>query len=148
MKTLVLVLAFVLGTSAALAQTPTQSVYAALVKNKPADVEALLKAGADANAPVEMVPGFPTTFLILAAERSQADIAKVLLQYKADVNKTDSFLATPLMTAAAGGSPELVSLLLAAGANPKAKDNEGNDAFAHAKKSGNPEVLKILQGKK
>ncbi|MBC8084697.1 MAG: ankyrin repeat domain-containing protein [Hymenobacter sp.] len=145
-----ILLAFVLflgGTTLALAQTPTQKVYAAVVKNHPADVDALLKAGADANAPVEMMPGFPTNFLILAAGRSQTEIVKVLLQHKAQVNKPDSFNATALMAAAGEGNAELVSLLLAAGADPKIKDSDGKDALASAKESGNAEVVKLLQAK-
>ncbi|UOQ64631.1 ankyrin repeat domain-containing protein [Hymenobacter volaticus] len=148
MKKLLLVIVLFSGlATVTLAQTPTQKVYAAVVKNKPADVEALLKAGADPNAPVEMMPGFPTSFLILAAGRSQTEIVKILLQHKALVNKPDSFNATALMAAAGEGNMELVTLLLAAGADPKLKDNDGKDALASAKESGNAEVLKLLQTK-
>lgn len=148
MKKLLLSFVLFLGYSSVThAQTPTQKVYAAVVKNQPADVDALLKAGADPNAPVEMMPGFPTNFLILAAGRSQTEIVKILLQHKASVNKTDSFKATALMAAAAEGNAELVALLLAAGADPKLKDQEGKDALASAKESGNPNVVKLLQGK-
>lgn len=148
MKALLLTLAlFLTFTCSALAQTPTQKVYAAVVKNKPAEVEALLTGGADPNAPVEMMPGFPTNFLILAAGRSQADIVKILLQHKALVNNTDSFKATALMAAAGEGSLEVVTLLLAAGADPKLKDSDGKDALAAAKANGNAEVIKLLQSK-
>ncbi|UOG73103.1 ankyrin repeat domain-containing protein [Hymenobacter tibetensis] len=148
MKKLLLVFVLFSGfATVAMAQTPTQKVYAAVVKNKPTDVDALLKAGADPNAPVEMMPGFPTSFLILAAGRSQTETVKVLLQHKALVNKPDSFNATALMAAAGEGNAELVTLLLAAGADPKLKDNDGKDAMASAKESGNAEVVKLLQAK-
>ncbi len=148
MKKLLLVFVLFSGiTTVALAQTPTQKVYAAVVKNKPTDVDALLKAGADPNAPVEMMPGFPTSFLILAAGQSRTEIVKILLQHKALVNKPDSFNATALMAAASEGNVELVNLLLTAGADPKLKDKEGKDALASAKESGNPEVIKLLEAK-
>jgi len=148
MKKLLLPFVLFIGyTSLTQAQTPTQKVYAAVVKNQPADVEALLKAGADPNAPVEMMPGFPTSFLILAAGQSRTEIVKVLLQHKALVNKPDSFNATALMAAAGEGNAELVTLLLAAGADPKLKDKDGKDALASAKESGNAAVVELLQGK-
>ena len=148
MKKLLLVFALFLATAAgAHAQTPTQKVYAAVVKNKPADVDALLAAGADANAPVEMMPGFPTTFLVLAAGNGHLDVVKALLKNKAQVDKTDSFGMTPLMAAAANGSPDVVEFLLANGANPKAKDKDGKDALAAAKESENADVIKLIKGK-
>ena len=148
MKTLLLVFALFLAlASTARAQTPTQKVYAAVVKNKPADVDALLAAGADANAPVEMMPGFPTTFLVLAAGNGHLDVVKTLLKNKALVDKTDSFGMTPLMAAAANGSPEVVAFLLASGANPKAKDKDGKDVLAAAKEGENEDVIKLIKGK-
>ncbi|TGE06210.1 ankyrin repeat domain-containing protein [Hymenobacter fodinae] len=147
MKQLLLVFALFLTSAVAFAQTPTQKVYAAVVKNKPADVEALLAAGADANAPVEMMPGFPTTFLIIAAGNGQLDVVKALVKNKAQIDKTDSFNATALMAAAAKGSLDVVEFLLASGANPKAKDKDGKDVLANAKEGGNAEVVKLIQAK-
>ncbi len=129
------------------AQTPTQKVYAAVVKNKPADVDALLAAGTDANAPVEMMPGFPTTFLIIAAGNGHLDVVKALLKNKAQVDKTDSFQMTPLMAAAANGSLDVVQFLLANGANPKAKDKDGKDMLAAAKEGENEDVIKLIKSK-
>ena len=129
------------------AQTATQKVYAAVVKNKPADVDALLGAGADANAAVEMMPGFPTTFLIIAAGNGHLDVVKVLLKNKAQIDKTDSFLMTPLMAAAANGSLDVVQFLLTNGANPKAKDKDGKDMLAAAKEGENEDVIKLIKSK-
>ncbi|GGG55304.1 ankyrin repeat domain-containing protein [Hymenobacter glacieicola] len=148
MKKLLLAIAlFLAATSVSLAQTPTQKVYAAVMKNKAADVDALLSAGADANASVEMMPGFPTTFLIIAAGNGHLDVVKALIKNKAQVDKPDSFNATALMAAAAGGHVAVVELLLASGANPKAKDKDGKDVLASAKESGNAEVLQLIQAK-
>jgi ankyrin repeat protein len=147
MKQLLLALALFLTTTVAFAQTPTQKVFGAVVKNKPADVEALLAAGADANASVEMMPGFPTTYLIIAAGNGHLDVVKTLLKHKAQVDKTDSFNATALMAAAANGHLDVVEFLLANGANPKAKDKEGKDVLASAKEGGNADVVKLIQAK-
>ena len=149
MKKLLLVFALFL-TSAMLASaqtTPTQKVYAAVVKNNPADVESLLAAGADANAPVEMMPGFPTTYLVIAAGNGHLDVVKALLKNKAQVDKTDSFQMTPLMAAAANGSLDVVEFLLANGANPKAKDKDGKDVLAAAKEGENEQVVKLIKSR-
>ncbi|UYZ63773.1 ankyrin repeat domain-containing protein [Hymenobacter weizhouensis] len=148
MKRLLLAITFFLSAAAlAQAQTPTQKVYAAVVKNKPADVDALLTAGADVNAPVEMMPGFPTTFLIIAAGNGHLDVVKALVKNKAAIDKPDSFNATALMAAAAQGSAEVVEFLLTSGANPKLKDKDGKDALSNAKESGNADVVKLIQSK-
>lgn len=147
MKQLLLAFALFLTTTVALAQTPTQKVFGAVVKNNPADVETLLTAGADANAPVEMVPGFPTTFLIIAAGNGHLEVVKALIKHKAQVDKADSFNATALMAAAANGSLDVVEFLLAKGANPKAKDKDGKDVLANAKDGGNADVVKLIQAK-
>ncbi|RSK24691.1 ankyrin repeat domain-containing protein [Hymenobacter metallilatus] len=148
MKKLLLGLTLFIATlSFAQAQTATQKVYAAVVKNQPTAVDALLSAGADANAPVEMVPGFPTTFLVLAAGNGHLEVVKALLKNKAQVDKPDSFDVTPLMAAAAQGSLDVVQFLLASGANPKAKDKDGKDVLATAKEGGNADVVKLIQSK-
>ncbi|GAB3295290.1 MULTISPECIES: ankyrin repeat domain-containing protein [Hymenobacter] len=148
MKKLLLVFTlFLAATTLSHAQTATQKVYAAVVKNKAADVDALLTAGADANAPVEMMPGFPTTFLILAAGNGHLDVVKALVKNKAQVEKADSFNTTALMAAAANGSLDVVEFLLANGANPKAKDKDGKDVLANAKEGGNADVIKLIQAK-
>ncbi|AII53462.1 hypothetical protein N008_15945 [Hymenobacter sp. APR13] len=126
------------------AQTATQKVYATIVKNQPEALEKLLAAGADANAPVEMVPGFPTTFLILAAGKGQLELVKILVKYKAQIDKNDSFNSTALMAAADEGSAEVAAFLLASGANPNAKDSDGKDVLAHAKEGGSSDVVKLI----
>ena len=148
MKKLLLVFALFLAISIRMqAQSATQKVYAAVMKNQPADVDKLLTAGADANAPVEMMPGFPTTFLVIAAGNGHLEVVQALIKNKAQVDKPDSFGVTPLMAAAGQGSLEVTQFLLSSGANPKAKDKDGKDVLANAKEGGNAEVVKYLQSK-
>ncbi|TGE24025.1 ankyrin repeat domain-containing protein [Hymenobacter aquaticus] len=133
--------------SAACAQSPSKELYTAVVKNKPADAEALLKAGADVNAAIELVPGFPTTYLITAAGNGNLELVKALVKYKAQVNKPDAFKGTALMAAASKGNKAIVEFLLASGADTKVKDDEGKDALAHAKEGGNKEVVALIEQK-
>jgi len=146
-KPFLTLLLFVTLTGAATAQTATKELYTAVLKNKPAEVETLLSGGADANAAVEMVPGFPTTYLLIAADHNHPDVVKTLLKYKAQVNKADTFQLTPLMAAAAKGHLEIVQLLLTGGADAKAKDEEGKTALAYAKEGNYAAVVALLEPK-
>ena len=146
MRQLLLAAALLLLTGSALAQTPAKDLYVAVIKNQPANAETLLTAGADANAPVEMVPGFPTTYLIIAAGHNHLGVAKALLQHKARINQADSFKSTALMAAAAKGHAELVALLLAQGADPTAKDDDGKTALALAQEGNHAAVVALLKG--
>ncbi|MBC6698521.1 ankyrin repeat domain-containing protein [Hymenobacter puniceus] len=143
-KSLLLFVLFLALPFFAKAQTTTQKVYATIIKNQPEALQALLAAGADANAPVEMVPGFPTTFLILAASKGQLELVRMLVAHKAQIDKADSFNSTALMAAADQGSAEVAAFLLANGANPNAKDNDGKDVLAHAREGGSADVIKLI----
>lgn len=135
----------ILGTVSA--QSTTKELFTAVLKNKPADVETLLANGANPNATVEMIPGFPTTCLIIAAGNNRLEIVKSLVEHKAQVNQTDNFKATALMAAAGKGNQDIVTFLLANGADVKAKDEDGKDALAAAKESGNAAVIALLEQK-
>ncbi|UOR06426.1 ankyrin repeat domain-containing protein [Hymenobacter aerilatus] len=146
-KRLFILAFFVFITGTALAQTPAKDLRTAVLKNKPAEVQTLLTGGADANAPVEMVPGFPTSYLFIAADNNHLDVAKSLLHHKAQVNKGDKFQLTPLMAAASKGYLEMVQLLLTNGADAKAKDEEGKTALAYAKEGNHAAVVALLEPK-
>lgn len=76
--------------------------------------EVLLEAGADKDD--EGKNGSP---LICAASHGDADVVRVLLGAGADVELTDNPPNTALRFAAAFGFPEIVDLLVAAGARPQ-----------------------------
>lgn len=77
-------------------------------------VELLLKKGANPNVAVqEEGPGKGQTPLIVASAKGYVEIAKLLLQYKADVNAKDGAGNTPLKWT---DNPEMVKLLKNAGA--------------------------------
>ena len=148
-RVLLLVATLFCFATAASAQTPTpaQSLKKAVLKSDLAAAEALLKAGTDPNAPIEIVPGSATTYLITAATANSLDMAKLLLQSKAQVNQVDAFKTTALMTAAGKGNVALVTLLLASGADVRAKDDDGKDALALAKEGGHAAVVTLLEAK-
>ncbi|MET4073246.1 ankyrin repeat domain-containing protein [Hymenobacter sp. UYCo722] len=135
--------------TAAQAQTPTpaQSLKKAVLKSDLPTAEALLKAGTDPNAAIEIVPGSATTYLITAATNNSLEVVKLLLQAKAQVNQVDAFKTTALMTAVSKGNAAMVALLLASGADARAKDDDGKDALALARETGNAAIIALLEAK-
>ena len=129
------------------AQAPSKELATAILKNNAAAAETLLTGGANPNATIEVVPGFPTTYLITAAGNGSLDLVKLLLKYKAQVNQPDGFKGTALMAAATKGDKAVVELLLASGADARAKDNDGKDALALAKEGGRQEIAALLAQK-
>lgn len=148
MKKSILFLGLLLSlTVAALATPPNKELLTAVMKKNAPQVETLLAAGADPNAPIEVVPGFPTTYLITAADNGSLDVVKALVKHKAQVNQSDAFKATALMAAAGKGNMAMVEFLLASGADAKAKDDDGKDALAAARANGHAEVIKLLEAR-
>jgi ankyrin repeat protein len=129
------------------AQAPSKELTTAILKKNLPAAETLLTGGTSPNAVIEVVPGFPTTYLITAAANGSLDLVKLLLKYKAQVNQPDGFKGTALMAAAGKGNQAIVELLLASGADARTKDDDGEDALALAKKSGNPAVVTLLEQK-
>jgi ankyrin repeat protein len=129
------------------AQSKSKELLTAVMKNNVANVETLLKGGADPNAAVELLPGFRTTYLITAATNGNLDIVKMLVQYKAQVDQGDASNETPLMTAAGKGNKAMVEFLLASGANVKAKDGQGKTVLAAAQEGGNKDVITLIEQK-
>ncbi|HEY7284068.1 MAG TPA: ankyrin repeat domain-containing protein [Vicinamibacterales bacterium] len=130
------------------------SIADAAMRGDRADVQALIKQGADVNTPqgdgvtalhwaarhgdVEMAALLVAarantkaetrfgayTPLHLAAERGSAPIVKALLAAGAAVDAKTSTGATPLMLAAGAGDAQAVAALIDAGANVNAKEND------------------------
>ncbi len=69
------------------------------------------------------------TALAMAVFKDQAEIADVLLNAGATVNVHSNMGVTPLMIAAEKGRSSVVVALLAKGADPTARDQEGNTAL-------------------
>ncbi len=101
-------------------------LHSAVYGGKITAANALLKAGADANA-INTITHF--TPLHTAAHHGEEGLTALLLQYSANPNATNFGDNTALHLAAQIGNNEIVSLLLLAGANPRAVNNQGKDAL-------------------
>ena len=99
----------------------------------------LLAAGANPNTATTQ----RETPLTLAVSRSGPELIKILLEAGAKVNGHVDFEGgTPLHDAAKKGNVAVVRMLLAAKADPKAKNKEGKTPLDVAR---NPDVVKILR---
>jgi hypothetical protein len=78
----------------------------------------------------EYADTFDTTPLAIAAAIGNTDLAHLLLEYGADINKTAGRLQrTPLIISIINGYPDIASLLLEKGADVNIADGEGRTAL-------------------
>ncbi len=85
---------------------------------------------------------------MMAAPYGSTEMIRIFLDAHADVNVRDVAGMTPLMFAVASENqdPEVIKMLLAAGADPKVQSTTGETALDWARKYGNPAILKLLGG--
>lgn len=101
----------------------TPLMFAARYNSSPEVTEMLLKAGADANPPT----------LMLAVINNVPEVVAALVDSGVDVNVKDLQGWSQLMAAAVHGKyPEVIHILLEAGADGKALSPDGKTAFEHA----------------
>ena len=103
-------------------------------------VRALLKKGADVNAP----QGDGATALHWAAHWDDVEMADLLLRAGANVKAANDGGATPLWVACVGGSALMIDRLLTAGANPNAALASGETPLMTAARSGKNDAVKRL----
>jgi ankyrin repeat protein len=115
----------------------TPIILAACHNPNPDVVVALVKAGADVNA--QDISG--RTALMYCAKLHKSEVIRILLEAGAKVNIQAHDGWTALMSAAYSNRyPEVITVLLKAGANAKAKDLSGRVALTILK--GNPWLRK------
>ena len=85
--------------------------------------------------------------LLLAAGLGHGDIVAALLDHGVDVNGRGLKNRTALMAATAFNRLDVVRILLKRGADPLAKDDDGNTALTVARDKGNNEITALLSGK-
>ena len=85
----------------------------------------------------------------VTSETSYVAVVKVLLAHKANVNARTLRNQTPLHRAADWGHPKILEALLAAGADPNARDDDGKTALDIAKVSDDPRLSRgVAEGRK
>ncbi|WP_298138790.1 ankyrin repeat domain-containing protein [Flavobacterium sp.] len=81
--------------------------------------------------------------LILACYKSNNDVARYLIEKKADLDYV-SQEGTALMAATVKGNAKLVELLLSNNANPNLTDEKGTTALMYAVQFKNEEIIQLL----
>ena len=125
-------------------ETSFQTVHLrhAVSFGRKSDVRKLLEAGADANATI----GRGDTTLMLTTSDKRIDIARLLIEYGADINATNKiFGTTALMKAARNGQKETVRMLLDAGADITPTDCFGYNALDLADAHCHKEIANMLR---
>ena len=79
-----------------------------------------------------------------AVARNHANMVKLLLAQKADVNAQDKNGSTPLHWAAAGGLPDMAELLFTYNADVNIQDTKGRTALKIAEESGQREMALFI----
>jgi ankyrin repeat protein len=79
--------------------------------------------------------------LIYSASNGYADIVRVLIENGTQINATDSYGWTPLMSAVYGGHKEIVQTLIKKGANVNAKNKLDKSIMDVAKYKAQPEII-------
>jgi ankyrin repeat protein len=82
--------------------------------------------------------------LLWAITLKQSDIARMLIDQGAKVNRRNGKRLTPLMAASAQGMPEIAQLLITCGARIEAVDEDGMTALHFAARNAAPEMLEVL----
>ncbi|MDR2354376.1 MAG: ankyrin repeat domain-containing protein, partial [Deltaproteobacteria bacterium] len=102
-------------------------------------VQILLDAGVDINVKTNSYDQF--TALHLCVEENRPDMAKAILNKKANTQVRDVQKRTPLHLAVLYHRMEIIKLLLKAGADVEAKDEEGKTPLDYAAEEPNGEEL-------
>ena len=105
--------------------------------------QALLDAGADANAPVTKGGYTP---LMLASISGSNELVALLIEHGAKVNAANPGGVTALMIAAAGNRSSIVGLLLKSGADVNARSEDGRTALSIAQANNSDAVVKTMKG--
>ena len=131
------------GTRPRKVDTYTPLHLAAGWNEDPAVTRALIRYGAPVDAPLSgsYEQGF-TPLLLALQMNANPKVLHALIEAGADIHARPSPSSAPAILIAAGSDLAKFSLLLEAGADPRARDEEGNDCLHFAIMSGDPELVR------
>ena len=138
-RTLLAVL-IVLGTRAALGDTPDQELVAAASDGDTARVVELLRQGANVNARNAL----GRTAVMAATYGRHAGTVEALIGAGADVNLRDAMLNNPFLYAGAEGMVDILRLATKAGADPGITNRYGGTALIPAAERGHVDAVNYL----
>ena len=118
-------------------------LYKAALAAKLDEVEAAVDAGADMEWANPDRNGERAVHI--ASALGHKDVVAFLGSRGADVNAVDEYQNTPLHRAAYQGEASVCTTLLALGADPAAKNEDGRTALDTAKRFDKPECVAVLE---
>jgi ankyrin repeat protein len=129
-------------------QSKNDQLFQAVRDNDKTKVESLLKSGGDVNYFIETPsPWIKVNLLITAVNNKNIEIAKLLLENKADINWKDGSNNRAIYYAARSGNLEMVKVFLEHGASVFDKDGQGHPVLTAAKESKNNDVISFVEAK-
>jgi len=121
------------------------AIESAVESGELVDLKILLENGADVNKKIK-VDWIPSgwTPLHYASFSGRDEIAKILIEHRADVNAKASSGLTPLHFAVKNGDEKVSQTLIEHRADVNSKTNKGRTPLHYAAWSGKDEIVKIL----
>ena len=127
-----------------LPQPDGEELYLAAGDNDSALVLELLRQGAELEW--RNPYNYRNTPLTRACWEGSYEAAEALCAHGAELDTRDDInQSTPLMYAADEGHPKICAMLLALGADPSLKDEDGRTALDWARKRNKPECVAVLE---
>ena len=121
----------------------TEYLFLAIWEGNLSEVQRQLDHGVDPDTPYEIDKAYERPPLLEAVYKEEFEIVQMILDYGADVNRSDKYGNTALM-AAIPYEPEYVIMLLDYGADVDQKNTDGYPALIIAASMGNLNSVEIL----